>query len=150
MQIVQYFANQSVGCTSKAVLPRVGQAKATVTAGSGSAITPLFTSLTPGQLPYAAGQIDNRGCAELQLTITYLGGSDCDACTQDTLTATPVTLTVPGGTVFPLPDGLVSAISFQTGSTDPTGVFTPSNATKAQTIRWYSYYTPCCDQVLVP
>lgn len=150
MQLIQFLPSSGTSCALKATSPRVGQAKATIAAGTGATGASLFTPLTTGAVPYAAGQISNPGCAELLLTIFYLNGADCDNCTADTIGSEKIDVIVPAKSVMPLPDGLITEISYLTGSTDAAGVFTASNVSAAQTINWYSYYTPCCDQVLVP
>jgi hypothetical protein len=149
-QLIQYLSTSSTSCGLRATAPRVGQAKATIAVGSGSTLTDLFTALATGTVPYAGGQISNPGCADVQLTISYLTGADCDSCTADTVTLSPITVIVPAKSVFPLPEGLVSAIQYQTGSRDASGIFTASNVTVAQAIEWYSAYQPSCTQQLVP
>jgi hypothetical protein len=150
-QLIQYLStSSSSSCGMRATAPRVGQARATIAAGSGSAPTDLFTALTSGAIPYSGGQLSNPGCADVQLTISYLNGADCDSCTADIVTSVPVTVVVPAKSVFSLPEGLVTSIQYQTGSRNTVGVFTAANVTVAQSIEWYSSYQPCCDQQLVP
>lgn len=149
-QLIQYLSTASTTTGIRATAPRVGQAKATVAAAAGATLTDLVPALATGAVPYAGGQLSNPGCADVQLTINYLTGADCDSCTADTVTAVPITVVVPAKSVFPLPEGLVSGIQYQTGSRDAAGVFTAANVTVAQSLEWYSYYQPSCTQQLVP
>lgn len=150
-QLIQYLSSSSSSaCTLRATAPRVGQAKTTIAVASGATAVDLVPALASGAIPYAAGQLSNPGCADVQLTISYLNGADCDSCTADTVAPVAITVIVPAKSVFPLPEGLVTGIQYQTGSRDAAGVFTAANVTVAQPIEWYSYYQPCCDQQLVP
>lgn len=149
-QLIQYLSTTSGNCGIKATAPVVGQAKATVAVAAGATLTDLLSALATGATPLASGQISNPGCADVRLILTYLTGADCDSCTVDSLTTADITVIVPGKSVFPLPEGLVTRIQYQTGTTNATGVFTASNVTIAQVLNWYSSYTPCCDAILVP
>jgi hypothetical protein len=149
-QLIQYLSSPSTSTGIRATAPRVGQAKATIAAGAGSVLADLVPVLASGAVPYAGGQLSNAGCADIQLTIKYLTGADCDSCTADTVTATSITVVVPAKSVFPLPEGLVTGIQYQSGSRDAAGVFTASNVTVPQAIEWYSSYQPSCSQQLVP
>jgi hypothetical protein len=149
-QLISYLSTASNCSSIKATAPIVGQAKATIAVGAGSTATDLFTALASGTTPYVAGQLSNPGCADVQLTIEYLNGADCDSCTADTITKVPVKVVVPAKSVFPLPEGLIASIKYETGSRSATGVFTASNVTVAQSIEWYSFYQPSCSQQLVP
>lgn len=150
MQLYQYLPTASESCNLKATAPVVGQAKTTVAVGAGATIADLLPALTTGSVPYAAGQVENKGCADVQLTISYLDGADCNTCTVDSLAVVDVTVLVPANALYPLPTGLVTRIQYQTGTVDGSGVFTASNVAIAQPISWYSFYTPCCNSVLVP
>lgn len=150
-QLVSYLPQVSDSCGLKAVLPIVGQSNLTVAIGSGSVPTALFTAVTTGSPAYSSGQITNDGCAWLRIVATYLTGSDCNPCTSDAISTSDVTVLVPPRSVFPLPYGLISEATYETGSVDSAGVFTASNVTKVQKVGWYSNYQPCCDgAVLVP
>ncbi len=149
--VVQYLPSAAPEtCAYKAVFPRVGQTKLTINAGAGATPSTLLNAVASGQLPYASGRVSNKGCAEVGLSITYLGGGDCDACTVDSLTTQVLTIVVPGGADYPLPSGLITQITAVTGTTDDSGVFTASNTAKKVVLNWYSYYQPCCDPILVP
>jgi hypothetical protein len=150
-QLISYLSTASSCSTGiRATAPIVGQAKATIAVGSGSTATDLFTALATGATPYAGGQLSNPGCSDVQLTISYLNSADCDLCTSETITKTDVKVVVPAKSVFPLPEGLVAGIKYETGSRSSTGVFTAANVTVAQSIEWYSSYQPSCSQQLVP
>jgi hypothetical protein len=149
-QLISYLSTPSCSTGIRATAPIVGQAKASIAVGAGSASADLFPALAAGATPYAGGQLSNPGCADIQLTISYLTGADCDSCTSDTVTAVDVKVVVPAKSVFPLPEGLVKGIKYEAGSRDAAGVFTAANVTVAQSIEWYSSYQPSCSQQLVP
>ncbi|MGL4977949.1 MAG: hypothetical protein ACRC5G_08035 [Cetobacterium sp.] len=110
-------------------------------------MTPLVLASSGGPAP-AAGQIQNKGCAWLQLTVNYLHGADCDDCTVDTETIISRQVLVPptGDGFWPLPEGLISTIDYVLGTVDGLGDFTPSASTKETKIHWYSYRTICCNE----
>lgn len=153
--LIQFLPTESQKCGTTASLPRVGQAFLDIAANGGTGATPtlLFPVLATGDIPFAAGQISNNTCADLQVTLTYLDSADCDSCTTETITLEPLTILVPKNSVFPLPTGLVSAGGFITG-TITAGVFTASDVTVAGKVIWYSeYQTGCSDsgcEKLVP
>lgn len=134
-------ADNSTSACLKASFPVVYQVPTvTVTSGSGSTLSTLFSATTGSPMGYG-GQIDNRGnCFGLLLTITYWGGSDCDNCTNTTLSSLTQTLYVKAGTVFNIPAGYWSVIEYQT--TDSTA--TVANAVKDGEFSFYSSHTPNC------
>ena len=152
-QLISYLPTTSQNCGVKAIAPVVGQSFINVAKGQGLAAIDLFEELATGDIPYAAGQISNATCADLEVTLTYLDSQDCSACTEETITTANVVVIVPKGSVFPLPSGLVSAATFKTGS-QVGAAFTASNLNVPGTITWYSVYQKgCADSgcnVLVP
>ena len=152
-QLIQLLPNESESCGVKAVAPVSGQSYIDVVAASGTGATPtdLFTPLATGDNPYHAGQVVNNTCADIQVTANYLIGGDCDSCTVDTITTSPVTYVIRKGQVRFLPTGLISSASFVTGDW-VAGVFTPSDLASDGTVEWDSHYQPCAcgASVLVP
>lgn len=142
--------NNSNGCSdTKATLPCVVQAKATIPATVGAA---TIYSGVPGTAACVAGEIKNKGCAALRLVINYIVGSDCDSCTVDTFSVSPITLLVTPDTAIKLPSGYVASILAETGSIDAAGAFVASPATSEQVVSYYATGSGCCSGggVLIP
>lgn len=148
MQMISYFSSTGSSCsTTRAVKPVVYQRNLTIAVGDGVDRQDLLSPLAAGTCAADAGQIVNKGCYDLLVSIEYLTGADCDNCTVDTLSATNVTITVPANTAFPLPPGLIYWM--QVATVDSTG--TQVSNTTEQTVSWYSAYAPdCAGCALVP
>lgn len=145
MQLIQFQSSPKQSCSVTASAPIVGQAFLDVAVGAGATPVPLFTALASGSVPFAAGQLANNTCADLQVVLTYLDSADCDACTTEAITTVNRTVLVPKGSTFPLPTGLISEATVATGNIIG-GVFTASNLQTAGKIIWYSeYQTGCTD-----
>ena len=147
MQMIQYLsASSASNGGNRAVAPVVYQEKLTVATGSGAAAQDLV-SVASGECFADAGQVMNKGCYEIELTITYADGADCDDCTVDTIDTVDLVVTVPANSAFPLPPGLVSRI--QVVTLDSAGA--PIANSSDQVVSWYSTYAPGCNGcVLVP
>jgi hypothetical protein len=151
MQFLPYGQGDSVAsCDVKAKAPKVGQTKTTVLPGAGATGGDILAPVASGGVPYHAGSFSNPSCADVELTITYLDGADCDECTTDTITTVTQVVQVGAGLSGKLPEGLISGITYRTGTIDDAGVFTAGNVTSKVSLNWSSSYTPCCGQTLVP
>lgn len=142
-QLIQFQIPAKQSCSVTASAPIVGQSFLDVAVASGSTPVDLFTPLASGAVPYAAGQLANTTCADLQVVLTYLDSADCDLCTSEVITTVTKTILVPKGATFPLPMGLISAGTVTTGNIS-AGVFTAANLQAAGKIVWYSDYQPGC------
>lgn len=134
-------AQSSTSSCQKAVSDVTYQPPAiTVAAGSGDTLTPIVTVPTGSNAGFG-GQVDNRGnCFNLLVTLTKLVGSDCNNCTQNSLTTEVSTVFVKAGDVFNLPGVFWSDISYQVA--DDTHAVTTTAV--AGTFSFYSSYTPAC------
>ena len=148
MQMISYFSSSGSSCsTTRAVKPVVYQEKLTIAVGDGANRQDLLPQLATGACAADAGQIVNKGCYDILLSIEYLTGADCDNCTVDTVSPENVTITVPANSAFPLPPGLIYWM--QVATVDSNGVEVAN--TTEQTVSWYSAYAPdCAGCVLVP
>ena len=148
MQMISYFSSNGTSCnTTRAVKPVVHQRKLTLDVGDGLTRRDLLSPLPGGECAADAGQIVNKGCYDILLSIEYLTGADCDNCTVDAVSAENVTITVPANTAFPLPPGLIYWMQVATVDSSGNAV---ANTTE-QTVSWYSAYAPdCAGCVAVP
>jgi hypothetical protein len=139
MQLISYIQSTATDC-KKAVEPIIGQSNTTIAQGSGNVLTPLFTPVAAGGNAYNAGSLTVKGCADLLVTATFITGSTCDACDNETLAKTVKTFIVPANSVFPL-FGFYSALSVQT--INAAGV--PTALVKGtESIFWNSIFVPDC------
>lgn len=144
---IQTFLSQSTSdnCV-KAVAPEVTQAFLDIAELTGDVAQDLLAQIAPGAAAAHSGTIVNSGCMDLELTISYVDGADCDTCSTDTLSEVAVTYFVKKNRQVSLPVGLVSRIQVQTGNLDAAGAFTaaavPANQT--QQVEFDSCYQPCC------
>lgn len=147
-QMITFLSNASSSCsTTRAVKPVVYQKSMTIAVGAGANLQDLQAQIATGQCAADAGQLVNKGCYDLLVSLTYLDGADCDNCTVDTLTTQVITIIVPANAAFPLPPGLITRL--QVATVDSTGAQVAN--TTEQTVSWYSAYSPDCNGcVLVP
>ena len=146
-QLISYLNSDASDC-KKAVSPIIGQSKTTIAQGAGDTLTPLFTAVATGSPAYMGGSLTVKGCADLLVTATFVVGSTCEACDNETLSTEVRTFTVPANSVFPL-FGFYSALSVQT--IDSTGAVAPL-VKGTETIFWNSIFVPECDNcaIIVP
>lgn len=69
-------------------------------------------SLNPGDPAYNGGQIVNRGCKDLILTITFLSGGDGFPETPDVLTTIDQIIIIPANTSLDLPSSFWQAAEY--------------------------------------
>ena len=153
MAIQTFLADQKSDDCVKAIFPVTGQAFLEIAGETGDTPQPLFPALVTADVGLHSGSVVNDGCMDLELTITYLDGQDCDVCTVDALSTVDVTYYVKKNRHVQLPVGLISAVQITTGVLDATGAFTatPVPVGTSQNVEWDSCYTPCCGSVaLVP
>lgn len=138
---IQFLNGAKSGCKG-AVAPIVVQEAPVVfdTATDGTAPTVIVGAASTEPAPYG-GSFINKGCEDLTATITFLQGSDCDSCTVDTLTTVDVGVVVPANTVFEIPDGFWTQISYVLNNAAADA--------KLQTVTFQSFYTPDCVECLV-
>ena len=123
MNLIQFFNSGSSSSGSlRAVEPVVYQKYRTIATGTGASLQDLMPALAVGACAAYGGQIVNNGCYDLKITATYLEGDDCDSCTPDTLTTTPIEFYVPKNSVFPMPDGFYQKVQVQTVDSDRNAV----------------------------
>lgn len=101
----------------------------------------------PGEPAYFGGQILVNGCYNLEVTIDFITGGDCDCCTQDDLAVETATLIVPANSAFPLPSAYWQGLSYRL--IDDAGNPVSLPAGEFQTINAYSTYTPACPECIV-
>ena len=146
-QMIQFLPSTGSTGGVRAVAPVVHQSTLEIAVGAGAAAQDLLAAIASGSPAAAAGQVINTGCYDVELTIEYVTGADCDSCTVDTLTLEEITVVVPKNSAFPLPEGLVASIAAVT--VDSTGA--PVANTTVQTVKHYGSYAPGCGgAVLVP
>ncbi len=146
-QMIQFLPTSGATGGVRAVAPVVHQSTLEIAVGAGAAAQDLLAAIASGQAAAASGQVVNTGCYDVELTIEYVTGADCDSCTVDTLTLEEITVVVPKNSAFPLPEGLVASIAAVT--VDSTGA--PVANTTVQTVKYYGSYAPGCGgAVLVP
>lgn len=153
MAIQTFLSDQMSADSVKAKAPVVGQAFLEIAEATGDAPQDLLTALVSGDAALFSGNLINSGCLDLELTISYVDGQDCDVCTVDTLSTVDVTYYVKKNRQVTLPVGLVSGIQVTTGVLDGAGTFvaTPVPVGTVQEIQWDSCFTPsCASTVLVP
>lgn len=149
--MIQFLEMGQAAQCAQAVLPVVYQSTTVFDAGTGTTPQPVLAPLAAGDKAAYGGQVINKGCQDLLLTISYLQGGDCDPCTTpDTLTVSTVDVTVPKDSSFPLPDGFITGVVGVL--VDNAGVPVALAGDLTQTVRFYSAYTPACPAcaVLVP
>ncbi len=141
MQIYDLKSSTAKAACDKAVLPIIFQGAITLTDADGT--TPKnITTVTAGNPAYYGGLVRNVGCQPVEITLKYLGGADCDACTTDTLTTTDITVSVGPDEGLSLPDGWWQQADVVTVDTagDPAALA----AGQTQTVKLDSFYTPAC------
>lgn len=145
--MIQYLPTEGMAGCKKAVAPIVFQFAQTLTAGEGS--TPVVAADVAADAPaYYGGYITNKGCHDLEVTMQYLTGDDCDACTTpDALSLVEVVLTVPANSNFPLPNGYWQDMEFVT--LDSSGNPVDLSGTNVTNVNVYSAYTPECPNCAV-
>lgn len=118
-----YRAGSAVATRPLAVLPVLVAVSLAVAAGSGAAAADLYAPAAGTPAPYNGSVTRDNTCEAVKLVVTYLGGEDCDACTQDTLTGTTITYTIPAGAAgINLDPGYISKITAQVVDGTGTGV----------------------------
>ena len=99
------FFDANKGSCAAAVAPNVLDYTALHTVGEGSAPVVAGT-VASGDPALQGGTFANRSCRDVQLTITYLDGGDCSACSiPSELTTVDVVITVPSNSQKELPPG---------------------------------------------
>lgn len=139
MQSIQFFNSDSQSGL-KAVAPVVHQNNLTIAVAAGSTAQDLLPAIAAGSCASYGGQVVNKGCYDIKLSITYLDGADCDSCTVDTLVTKIVDLIVPSNSVFPIPDGYYQQV--QVSTVDSLGAAI-SNTTEVK-VSLHSAYQPSC------
>lgn len=141
MANIQFLDGAKSGCKG-AVSPIIVQEAPIVfnTALDGTAPTVITGAATGEAVPYG-GTFINRGCEDLTATITFLNGSDCDSCSVDTLSPAPVNIVVPANTVFEMPSGFWTGISYVLNNA--------AADEKVQTVSFQSFYTPDCPECVI-
>jgi hypothetical protein len=104
-----------------------------------SAVVQAVAALAAGDAAYNGGQIVNKGCKDLILTVTFLGGDDCEVCTADTLTTVQETIIVPANSSLELPNAFWQAAEYVLSSDIVDGE--PN-----QDVYVYSAYAPACPE----
>ena len=141
MNLIQFFNSGSSSSGSlRAVEPVVYQKYLTIATGTGAGLQDLMPALAVGACAAYGGQIVNNGCYDLKITASYLEGDDCDNCTPDTLTTTPIEFYVPKNSVFPMPDGFYQQVQVQTVDSNRAPV---SNTTDVK-VSMHSSHVPNC------
>lgn len=90
-----------------------------------------------GDAAYKGGQVVNRGCKDLILTLTFLDGDDCDYCTSDTVVVVQETVIVPANTSLELPNAYWQAAEYLLSSDLIVGE-------GEQNVYIYSAFAPDC------
>ena len=138
---IQFLDSAKSGCKG-AVAPIVIQEAPIVfdAATDGTTATVISGGASAAPAPYG-GSFINKGCEDIIATITYLQGSTCEPCDTETITTTDVVVTIPSNTVFDVPAGFWTQISYvlNAAATD----------VKTQTVTFQSFYTPDCPECLV-
>lgn len=132
---IQLLETAKNGCKS-ATLPIVVQEPKITFNDALDGTAPTTITPTDPRAPYG-GSFVNKGCADLEVTINYIDGGNCEACDDpDTLTPVPLTWVVPGNSISQIPDGFWVDIEYV--------LLTAANDSKPQEVSFQSCYTPDC------
>lgn len=137
MSLIHFLDSTDSGCKAP-VLPIIEQvAEVTFnTALDGTVPTVILPTNAAGLVPYA-GSFVNKGCEDLLVTISYVGGGDCLPCNNpDALTTTDLTWTIPANSVTEIPGGFWTQISYVLENA--------ANDNKLQYVSFNSAYSPDC------
>lgn len=121
--------------------PIITQSLLTIGVNTGATQQDLLAEIPEGECAAYGGQIMNPGCYDLQVTIKYLDNEACSSCAADEYLYSCENITIPKGSVFPLPDGFYTSIKVVTVDSDGQPV---ANTTEVK-VRLYAAYQPSCD-----
>ena len=144
-----YRAGSPASLRPLAVLPVVVAASLAIAAGEGDTAADLYAPTAGDPAPYAGTVTRDNACEAVKLVVTYLGGEDCDRCSEDTLTGTTREYTIPAGAAgIELDPGYISNITAQV--VDGTG--TGTNSVSGMALKFDSGRAGNCagQDVLVP
>lgn len=138
---IQFLDSAKSGCKG-AVAPIVIQEPQVVfdSTTDGTTATAIVGGVAGDPAPYG-GSFINKGCEDLIAVITYLQGSTCEPCDTETITTVDVTVTVPANTVFDIPAGFWTGISYTLANA--------ATDVKTQMVTFQSFYTPDCPECIV-
>lgn len=145
MEGVQSFIDVNNGSNSKrAIFPIIKQAEfefdGAVATNEGSVQKSLIAIATGLQAGYG-GKFTAKGCKDLKVTVTYIGGDDCQPCNDpDALTTQDITFTVPKNSVYTMPNGFWKEVKIQL--VDDAGVAVNLSASLKEQVDFFSTYTP--------
>jgi hypothetical protein len=141
----------SSGCSLEALAP-VGVSKfATIAAGAGATDTNVYTATSGDKAVRGGTLVFGGGCSAYEVTYKMVDGSDCSACTPDTLAkTTTITRQYPAGTqTAEVPKGYIAQVDVKTGSI-AAGAFTAANTATKVELAFLSERSGQCAEVLVP
>lgn len=144
-------SSSACGCSSEALAP-VGVSKfATIAAAAGATNTNVYTATTGDKAVYGGTLVFSGGCSAYEVTYKMIDGSDCSACTPDTLVkTTTITRQYPAGTqTAEAPKGYIAQVDVKTGAI-AAGVFTAANTASKVDVSFLSERAGQCAEVLVP
>ena len=144
-------SSSACGCSSEALAP-VGVSKfATIAAATGATNTNVYTATTGDKAVYGGTLVFGGGCSAYEVTYKMIDGSDCSACTPDTLAkTTTITRQYPAGTqTAEAPKGYIAQVDVKTGAI-AAGVFTAANTASKVDVSFLSERAGQCAEVLVP
>ena len=144
-------SSSACGCSSEALAP-VGVSKfATIAAATGATNTNVYTATTGDKAVFGGTLVFGGGCSAYEVTYKMIDGSDCSACTPDTLAkTTTITRQYPAGTqTAEAPKGYIAQVDVKTGAI-AAGVFTAANTASKVDVSFLSERAGQCAEVLVP
>jgi hypothetical protein len=146
----QIASSKSAGCSGNPTSApvRTAPTPVVIAAGAGNTAATVYSAVANEKLPYGGRILKTNDCDRLLISVTYLDGGDCNACTPDTLTEKVETYFAEAGSGgYDLgPTGYVTKVDVTV--VDSAGA--PTTSALGGTVTYEAERAALCSEVLMP